>query len=57
MSYRMSDDAPVYALIIVAAIAIVAAVLVITVIYGRLVIGVFDDDLPGGPIEIIEVKA
>jgi serine/threonine protein phosphatase 1 len=24
---------------------------------GRLVIGVFDDDLPGGPIEIIEVKA
>jgi hypothetical protein len=32
----MSDDAPVYALIIVAAIAIVAAVLVITVIYGML---------------------
>jgi serine/threonine protein phosphatase 1 len=24
---------------------------------GRLVIGVFDDDVPGGPIEIIEVKA
>jgi serine/threonine protein phosphatase 1 len=24
---------------------------------GRLVIGVFDDDTPGGPIEIIEVKA
>jgi Calcineurin-like phosphoesterase len=24
---------------------------------GRLVIGVFDDDTPGGPVEIIEVKA
>ena len=36
MSCRMSDDAPPYVLIIFAAIAIVAAVLVITVIYGIL---------------------
>ncbi len=36
MSYRMSDDAPVYALIILAGITIVVVVAIVSVIYGVL---------------------
>jgi hypothetical protein len=36
MGYRLSDDAPLYALVILAGIVIIAVVVVITVVYGAL---------------------
>jgi hypothetical protein len=36
MGYRLSDDAALYALVILAGIAIIAVVVVVTVVYGAL---------------------